>query len=72
MAMDHQMIKINRVLLLLAPPEVPEYVSYLLGKLSSSIIENKLYTRIYDSGNYEIVSELLREIIIEAVKQYGD
>ena len=71
-AMDHQAIQIERVLLLLAPPEVPEYVSFLLGKISSSIIENKLYTRIYDSGNYEIVSELLREIIIEAVKHYDD
>ena len=71
-AMDHQSIQIGRVLLLLAPPEVPEYVSFLLGKISSSIIENKLYTRIYDSGNYEIVSELLREIIIEAVKHYDD
>ncbi|MGF2028479.1 BglG family transcription antiterminator [Lactococcus lactis] len=71
-AMDHQAIQIGRVLLLLAPPEVPEYVSFLLGKISSSIIENKLYTRIYDSGNYEIVSELLREIIIEAVKHYDD
>ena len=71
-AMDHQSIQIGRVLLLLAPPEVPEYVSFLLGKISSSIIENKLYTRIYDFGNYEIVSELLREIIIEAVKHYDD
>lgn len=27
-AMDHQAIQIGRVLLLLAPPEVPEYVSF--------------------------------------------
>jgi len=71
-AMDHQSIQIGRILLLLSPSKVPEYVSFLLGKISSSIIENNLYTRIYDSGNYKLISELLSEIIIEAIKNYGE
>ncbi|KST92908.1 Mannitol operon activator BglG family [Lactococcus lactis subsp. lactis] len=71
-AMDHQAIQIGRILLLLSSSKVPEYVSFLLGKISSSIIENNLYTRIYDSGNYKLISELLSEIIIEAIKNYGE
>jgi mannitol operon transcriptional antiterminator len=71
-AMNRKKIKVNRVLLLLSPPSVPDYVAYLLGKISSSIIENKLYTTIYDSGNEAIVSELLRQIIAESIKKYGE
>lgn len=71
-AMNRKPLKIKRVLLLLAPPEVPDYVAYLLGKISSSIIENKLYTAIYNSGNYIIVSELLRKIITESIRSYGE
>ncbi|MCL2114087.1 MAG: transcription antiterminator [Streptococcaceae bacterium] len=71
-AMNRKPLKIKRILLLLAPPEVPDYVAYLLGKISSSIIENKLYTTIYDSGNYAIVSELLRQIITESIRKYGE
>lgn len=70
--MNRKLLKIKRSLLLLAPPKVPDYVAYLLGKISSSIIENKLYTTIYNSGNEEVIRELLRQIITEAIKTYGD
>ncbi|PCR99156.1 BglG family transcription antiterminator [Lactococcus fujiensis] len=72
MAMNRKMIRINRVLLLLSPPEVADYAAYLLGKISSSIIENKLYTTIYSSGNYAVVIELLRQIITESIRKYGE
>jgi mannitol operon transcriptional antiterminator len=71
-AMNRQPLEVKRILLLLSPPEVPEDVAYLLGKISSSIIENKLYTSIYNSGNYNIVSELLRKIITDSIRTYGE
>ena len=71
-AMNRQPLEVKRILLLLSPPEVPEDVAYLLGKISSSIIENKLYTSIYNSGNYDIVSELLRKIITDSIRTYGE
>lgn len=70
--MNREPLKVSRILLLLAPEEVPEHVAYLLGKISSSIIENKLYTAIYDSGNYDIVSKLLQQIITESITKYGE
>lgn len=72
LAMNRKNIKIKRVLLLLSPPDIADYAAYLLGKISSSIIENKLYTTIYDSGNYAVISELLRQIITEAIRKYGE
>lgn len=71
-AMNHEKIQIKRVLLLLSPPEISDYATYLLGKISSSIIENKLYTAIYDSGNFAVVSELLRQIMTESIRNYGN
>ncbi|MDR2833026.1 MAG: helix-turn-helix domain-containing protein [Streptococcaceae bacterium] len=71
LSMDKSEIHSNRMLLLLAPMNVESGVQYLLGKISSSIIENKLYTTIYKSGNVEVVTELLRQIITEAIQNYG-
>jgi mannitol operon transcriptional antiterminator len=70
-AMNREQMMIKRVLLLLSPLEVTDYAAYLLGKISSSIIENKLYTAIYDSGNVTVVNELLRKIMTEAIREYG-
>ena len=70
--MNRKKMKIKRVLLLLSPPSVSTYATYLLGKISSSIIENKLYTTIYDSGNEAVVKELLRQIMTEAIRKYGE
>ncbi|MDR2977115.1 MAG: helix-turn-helix domain-containing protein [Streptococcaceae bacterium] len=69
--MNREKMMIKRVLLLLSPLEVEDYAAYLLGKISSSIIENKLYTTIYDSGNVTVVNELLRKIMTEAIREYG-
>ncbi|MFC4651665.1 BglG family transcription antiterminator [Lactococcus nasutitermitis] len=72
LAMNREKMKIKRVLLLLSPPDVADAAVYLLGKISSSIIENKLYTTIYNSGNFDVVSELLRQIITESIRKYGE
>lgn len=60
----------NRILFLTAPQSIDEIYNYILGKISSSIIENTLYTTIYSSGNYEIVYELLNKIIGESFTKY--
>ena len=70
--MDRQPLAVSRFLVLLAPTDIDEASSYLLGALSSSIIENRLYTVIYNSGNREIIEELLRQIVAEAIKKYGE
>lgn len=70
LGMDRKNMRAKRVMLLLAPKDSDELVSYLLGKISSSIIENKLYTTIYNSGNYEVIYQLLNQIITESLKEY--
>ncbi|GBG97330.1 BglG family transcription antiterminator [Lactococcus termiticola] len=70
-AMDRKMIRAERLLVLLSGQKVSDSAAFLLGKISSSIIENKLYTTIYNSGNQEVVSELLKQIITEAIQKDG-
>jgi len=65
--MDHKPVQASRLLVLLSSQKVSDSAAYLLGKISSSIIENKLYTTIYNSGNQEVVLELLKQIITEAI-----
>ncbi|GAB2023112.1 transcription antiterminator [Pseudolactococcus yaeyamensis] len=68
--MDKTPMSANRILFLTAPQSIDEIYNYILGKISSSIIENTLYTTIYSSGNYKIVYELLSKIISESFAKY--
>ena len=68
--MDKELMTANRILFLTAPQSIDEIYNYILGKISSSIIENTLYTTIYSSGNYDIVYELLNKIIGESFAKY--
>ncbi|OFI48209.1 hypothetical protein BG261_07965 [Floricoccus tropicus] len=70
LGMDKKKMPVSRILLLIAPEDSDEVVSYLLGKISSSIIENKLYTTIYNSGNYDVIYQLLNQIITDGLKEY--
>lgn len=63
-------MSVNRILFLTAPQSIDEIYNYILGKISSSIIENTLYTTIYSSGNYDIIYELLSKIIGESFTKY--
>lgn len=69
-AMDDSTIDVSRILLLISPKNIAEQAALILGKISSSIIENKLYTKIYESGNDEIIRELLRQIVSESIRNY--
>ena len=68
--MDKEPMSANRILFLTAPQSIDEIYNYILGKISSSIIENTLYTTIYSSGNYDIIYELLSKIIGESFTKY--
>lgn len=61
--MDQEDLVIDRLLLLLAPVTNQETNLSILGKISSSIIENPLNTEIYNSGNEEIIFQLLNKVL---------
>ena len=63
--MDRQDMRLNRVLLMLAPKELTAIESQLLGKISGSIIMNDLYTEIFHTGNQAIVYQLLSSLLVE-------
>ena len=70
MGMDKQVMSASRILFLTAPQTLDEIYNYMLGKISSSIIENTLYTVIYSSGNFQIIYELLSKIINDSFAKY--
>lgn len=63
-SMDQEELIINRLLLLLAPTTNQETNLSILGKISSSIIENPLNTEIYNSGNEDIIFQLLNKVMV--------
>lgn len=65
LGMDKVEMPLQRVLLMLAPENVEPIESQLLGKISSAIIMNDLYTEIFRSGNEAIVYQLLSSLLIE-------
>lgn len=69
--MDKKEMQASRILFLTAPQTLDEVYNYILGKISSSIIENTLYTVIYSSGNFQIIFELLNKIINDSFAKYG-
>lgn len=69
-AMDGKETNVSRILFLISPTKVAQEATIILGRISSSIIENKLYTKIYESGNDEIIRELLKRIVSKSIKNY--
>lgn len=65
LGMDRTTIELKRILLLLAPEPLSWENELLLGKISSSIIDNDLNTEIYRSGTKAIVLQLLSALFVE-------
>lgn len=65
LGMDRTTIELKRILLLLAPEPLSRENELLLGKISSSIIDNDLNTEIYKSGTKAIVLQLLSALFVE-------
>lgn len=68
MGMDHQMIEMDRVLLLLGPEEMSESEQELLGIISRSVIESDLNTEIFKHGDQEQIYQLLSALFVEAIR----
>lgn len=68
LAMDKQPMVLKRMLLMLAPAPMDDATAKLLGKVSGAIIMNDLNLEIFNSGNQEIIYQLLANLSIEEMK----
>lgn len=71
-SMNQEEEAVRRLLVMLTPVGEREEVRDLMTAISQSIIENKLYTEIYRTGNQEIVYQLLNTIFAEKMKKIGE
>lgn len=69
LSMNNQQEEVQRILVMLTPIGEREEVRELMTAISQSIIENKLYTEIYRTGNQEIIYQLLNSIFTETIKK---
>ncbi|MBG9982825.1 HTH domain-containing protein [Aerococcaceae bacterium DSM 111020] len=69
-AMDGEMISLKRILLLLAPNPMDDGMNNILGAISRSLIENDLYSHLYETGDQPMIQELMSRIFIEEIKYY--
>ncbi|HEL2401642.1 TPA: HTH domain-containing protein [Streptococcus suis] len=69
LSMNNQQEAVQRILVMLTPLGVEAEVRELMTAISQSIIENKLYTEIYRTGNQEIIYQLLNSIFTETIKK---
>ncbi|MGI6155982.1 MAG: BglG family transcription antiterminator [Enterococcus lemanii] len=68
MGMDKQEMPLKRLLLMLAPSPMEESTSKMLGKVSGAMIMNDLNLEIFNSGNQEIIYQLLASLSIEEIQ----
>ncbi|UPM54118.1 BglG family transcription antiterminator [Gottfriedia acidiceleris] len=68
-AMDHSSIKINTLLLLLAPVEIQTGQLEVLSKISSTIIEDEESTQIFTSNNYTNIYNKLSYALYENLQK---
>lgn len=68
-AMDHSSIKINTLLLLLAPVEMQTGQLEVLSTISSTIIEDEESTRIFTSNNYTDIYNKLSYALYENIQK---
>lgn len=69
LSMNNQQEEVKRILVMLTPIGEAAEVRELMTAISQSIIENKLYTEIYRTGNQEIIYQLLNSIFTETIKK---
>ena len=68
-SMDQNMEKVQRILLMVSPQDVSQESRQLMTVISQSLIENRLYTEIYRTGNQDILYQLLNTIFNEEIKK---
>lgn len=69
LSMNHQLENVQRILVMLTGLDEKEEIRELMTAISQSVIENKLYTEIYRTGNRDILYHLLNTIFTEKIKK---
>lgn len=72
LSMNNSQEPVKRILVMLTPVGEQDEIRELMTAISQSIIENKLYTEIYRTGNQEIIYQLLHSIFNETIKKLED
>lgn len=70
LSMANQPETVHRILVMLTKQNEQVEMKELMTAISQSIIENKLYTEIYRTGNQEIIYQLLNSIFNDSIKQW--
>lgn len=69
MGMDRQLTKVNRIIVMLGSESMDELTTEFLGKISSSIIEEEDYMKIYQNGEAKDIKKLFEHLSVEMLKQ---
>lgn len=72
LSMNHEKEIVSRILVMLTPRNEGQEIKDLMTAISQSIIENRLYTEIYKTGNQEIIYHLLNQIFTDRIKKLED
>lgn len=62
-------MELTRLLLMLAPADMPETENRLLGKISASVIESDVNMQLYQYGNEEEIYEWISSLFIAEIKE---
>lgn len=69
MGMDRQPTTVNRIIVMLGSETMDELTTEFLGKISSSIIEEEDYMKIYQTGRTEAIQKLFEHLSVEIIEQ---
>lgn len=69
MGMDRQLTKVNRIIVMLGSELMDELTTEFLGKISSSIIEEEDYMKIYQNGEAKDIKKLFEHLSVEMIEQ---
>lgn len=68
MGMNRQPTTVDRIIVMLGPETMDDLTTEFLGTISSSIIEKEDYTRIYQTGSTEDLSDLFEYLSVEIIE----
>ena len=69
MGMDRQPTTVNRIIVMLGAETMDELTTEFLGKISSSIIEEEDYMKIYQTGRTKGIKKLFEHLSVEIIEQ---
>ena len=66
---SRQLTKVNRIIVMLGSESMDELTTEFLGKISSSIIEEEDYMKIYQNGEAKDIKKLFEHLSVEMLEQ---